>query len=216
MPLGRDDGCWEPAPVVWLMTEDKTPPDKAAALTKVAEQIEQCAVCRDDTIGRAVPGEGNPDAAIVFVGEAPGKREAETGRPFVAQSGRVLDRLLTTIGLRRQDIYLTSPVKYLPRRGTPTREQIEHGREHLRRQLDIINPRLVVLMGRVAARALLDRDVAVTKEHGRIIEHDGRRYFLTFHPAAVLHNPALAEDLEQDVQTLQDLARDEVSSSHPL
>lgn len=181
--------------------------DKTQALAGIAAQIERCEACTRDSIGRAVSGEGSSNADIMFVGEAPGKREAETGTPFVAQSGRVLDRLLAAIGLNRVDVYLTSPVKYLPRRGTPTVEQITHGRTHLLQQIDVIDPRLVVLMGRVAARAVLGVDVPITKEHGNVIERDGRKYFLTFHPAAVLHNPALAPDLDKDAQKLRSLVR---------
>lgn len=182
--------------------------DKASALARIAEDIERCESCKRDAIGRAVPGEGNPNAAVMLVGEAPGKKEAETGRPFVAQSGRVLDRLLATLELSRADVFITSPVKYLPKRGTPSPEAIAHGRTHLRQQLDVVAPRLVVLMGRVAARAVLDSDVAVMKEHGRVIEQDGRTYFLTFHPAAMLHNPSVAKDLDADFQHLHDLLGD--------
>ncbi len=170
--------------------------EKASALAKIAEEVERCEVCKRDAIGRAVPGEGNADADVMFVGEAPGKKEAETGRPFVAQSGRVLDRLLASTGLSRDDVFITSPVKYLPRRGTPAQEDIAHGRMHLMRQIDIIDPRLIVLMGRVAARAVLGRDIAIRSEHGQVVERQGRTYFLTFHPAAVLHNPSLSKDLE--------------------
>lgn len=179
--------------------------DKASALAEIADDIERCDDCKRDAVGKAVPGEGNPDADVVFVGEAPGKKEAETGKPFVAQSGRVLDRLLSRIGLSRDDVYITSPVKYLPKRGTPTQRDIAHGRTHLMQQIDIIDPQLVVLMGRVAARAVLDMDVAITKEHGRTVERDGRTYFLTFHPAAVLHNPSLSAELEEDFQPLHGL-----------
>lgn len=78
--------------------------------------------------------------AGVLVGEAPGQKEAETGKPFVAQAGRVLDQFLSQIGLTRDDVYLTSPVKYHPPRGTPTLQAIVHGRTHLLRQIDIIDP----------------------------------------------------------------------------
>jgi DNA polymerase len=177
--------------------------DKSSALAKIAEDIKRCKVCKRDSIGKAVPGEGNPDAGVIFVGEAPGKKEAETGTPFVAQSGRVLDQLFARTGLNREDVFITSPVKYLPKRGTPTQQDIVHGRTHLLQQIDIIDPRIVVLMGRVAVRAVLGMDVVITREHGCIIERDGRTYFLTFHPAAVLHNPSLSKDLEEDFQKLQ-------------
>jgi uracil-DNA glycosylase len=154
--------------------------DKASALRKIAEDIERCAECQRDKTGKAVPGEGNPTANVVLVGEAPGKKEAETGKPFVAQSGRVLDRLFSQIGLTRDDVYLTSPVKYLPQRGTPTQQDIIHGRTHLLQQIDIIDPQLVVLMGRVAAQAVLDQQVPIKREHGRVVERMVGRTFLPF------------------------------------
>ncbi len=177
--------------------------DKASALRKIAEEIERCEECQRDKTGKAVPGEGNPNATVMLVGEAPGKKEAETGKPFVAQSGRVLDRLLSQIGLTRDDVYLTSPVKYLPQRGAPTQQDIIHGRTHLLKQINIIDPQLVVLMGRVAAQAVLDQPVPIKREHGRVVEKDGRTYFLTFHPAAILHDPSLRKDMEEDFQVLR-------------
>jgi uracil-DNA glycosylase family 4 len=138
-------------------------------------------------------------------------------KPFVAQSGRVLDRLFSQIGLTRDDVYLTSPVKYLPQRGTPTQQDIIHGRTHLLQQIDIIDPQLVVLMGRVAAQAVLDQQVPIKREHGRVVERDGRTYVLTFHPAAILHDPSLRKDMEEDFQVLRPiLSRIGTHGSHPL
>ena len=148
-----------------------------------------------------MPGEGNPDADIVFIGEAPGKQESVSGRPFIGRSGQLLRSLIREIGLDDvKDVYITSPVKYLPLRGTPTSEDIAHGRSHLLGQLEVIQPKFVVLLGRVAAEGVLEKKVFVTKEHGEVIEEkDGPsrlgeprrriKYFLTYHPAAVLRFP---------------------------
>src|SRR5258708_9896105 len=118
--------------------------NKQQALDTIAREIEDCAVCRDGKSGKAVPGEGNPDADIVFIGEAPGKTEAATGRPFVGRSGQLLRSLIREIGLREEDVYITSPVKYLPDRGTPTLADIRHGQEHFSNQLAVINPKVLV------------------------------------------------------------------------
>lgn len=164
--------------------------NKQTSLKNIAQEIEKCDICKKNKSGKAVPGEGNPNADIVFIGEAPGKTEAQTGRPFVGRSGKLLRSLITEIGLKESDIYITSPVKYLPNRGTPTPADIAHGREHLMKQLATIQPKFVILLGRVAAEGVLQKKVAVVKERGHVIEEkDGIKYFLTYHPAAALRFP---------------------------
>lgn len=187
--------------------------NKQAELDKIAKQIESCEVCKQGKSGMAVPGEGNPDADVVFLGEAPGKTEAKTGRPFVGRSGQLLRSLIREAGLSEDDIFITSPVKYLPDRGTPTSADIAHGRMHLMKQLAVIQPKFVVLLGRVAAEGVLQnptslklrgaRKVSVVKERGHVIEEkDGVKYFLTYHPAAALRFPSkfkglLVEDFKK-------------------
>ncbi|MEN9407640.1 MAG: hypothetical protein RLZZ455_856 [Candidatus Parcubacteria bacterium] len=174
------------------------------ALDEIAEEIKKCTVCKKGKTGVAVPGEGNPDAEIVFIGEAPGKKEAVEGRPFIGRSGQLLRSLIREIGLDDvNEVYITSPVKYLPLRGTPNPEDIAHGRVHLMKQLAIIRPKFVVLLGRVAAEGVLQSRISVTKERGKVIEQkDGLRYFLTYHPAAALRfpvkfKPVLREDFKK-------------------
>lgn len=174
--------------------------NKQNQLEQIAKEIEKCELCKIGKHGVAVPGEGNPDADVIFVGEAPGKQEAVTGRPFIGRSGKLLRSLIREIGLREEDVYITSPVKYLPDRGTPTSADIAHGREHLLKQFAVIQPKVVMLLGRVAAEGVLEEKVAVTTEHGQVIdERDGIKYFLTVHPAAALrfskkYKPMLQED----------------------
>lgn len=190
--------------------------DKASQLQKIAQEIEQCGVCKAGKSGKPVPGEGNPDADIVFVGEAPGKTEAKIGRPFVGRSGELLRSLISEVGLKEEEVFITSPVKYLPGRSarqspdgsrrlaggsTPSSQDIVHGREHLVKQLRAIDPKFVVLLGRVAAEGVLQKKVFVIKEHGKIIhEENGRRYFLTLHPAAAIrfqkYRPVIKADFE--------------------
>lgn len=189
--------------------------NKQNELEKIAREIERCKVCKEGKTGVAVPGEGNPDADIVFIGEAPGKKEAVEGRPFIGRSGQLLRSLIREIGFDdEKDVYITSPVKYLPLRGTPTREDVAHGRTHLMKQLAVIEPKFVVLLGRVAAEGVLQnptspkglrgaRKVFVTRERGEVIEErDGVKYFLTYHPAAALRfpikfKPVLREDFQK-------------------
>ena len=182
--------------------------DKQKALNKIAEEIEKCKICKVGKSGMAVPGEGNPAADVVFIGEAPGRQEAASGRPFIGRSGQLLRNLIRGIGLDDvKDVYITSPVKYLPDRGTPTSQDIAHGRIHLMKQFAIIRPIFVMLLGRVAAEGVLEKKVAVVKEHGGVIEEkDGIKYFLTYHPAAALRFPKKFKPfLDEDFQKLKKL-----------
>lgn len=157
--------------------------NKKLLLQHIARGIAACRACKKDCTGLPVPGEGSPDARIVFIGEAPGKEEAKTGRPFVGRSGKLLRQGIRDIGLEEAAVFITSPVHYLPRRGTPSTEMVMHGREHLFQQLSVIDPAVVVLLGNTACLALLDRKVEITKEHGTAIRKDGRTCFITVHPA---------------------------------
>lgn len=178
---------------------------KKETLEKIAREIEKCRVCKEGKIGKAVPGEGNPDAAIVFLGEAPGKQEAKTGRPFIGRSGKLLRSLISQSGLKDDDVYITSPVKYLPLRGTPTRKDITHGKNHLNKQLAVIRPKIIVLLGNTAIYAIFSKALPIVKNHGRIIEEHGRKYFLTFHPAAALRFPPIRKELEKDFKKLKEV-----------
>ena len=177
--------------------------NKKDSFEKINNEILLCKTCKIDSVGVVGVGEGNLDADVIFIGEAPGKLEAETGRPFVGRSGQLLRGLIRDAGLNEKEVYITSPVKYLPKRGTPDSRQIAHGRGHLLRQLEVIKPKLVVLLGRVAAEGVLQKKVFVSKEHGEIIEEKGDvKYFLTYHPAAALRfpkklKPFLVEDFKK-------------------
>jgi uracil-DNA glycosylase len=163
--------------------------DKKAELERIAKEIENCRECRKDKIGKAVPGEGSPDAKAVFIGEAPGKQESLTGRPFIGRSGKLLRDMISRIGIDEKNVYITSPVKYLPKYGTPKPSDIVHGKLHFDRQMQVINPKLFVLMGSVACIAVLGETLPITQVHGKTIERDGRKHFIMYHPAAVLRFP---------------------------
>lgn len=179
--------------------------NKFSKLEKIAAEIRKCNVCKVGKSGLAVPGEGNPNARIMFLGEAPGKTEAETGRPFVGRSGQLLRFLIRGIGLNEDEVYITSAVKYLPDKGTPTRIDILHGKIHLDKQISVIDPQLIVLLGAVASEALLSKRATIGKDHGKIIDYHDRKYFLMYHPAAALRFPPLKIELEKDFKTLQRL-----------
>lgn len=178
---------------------------KEKELAKIAKEIKKCKICQKSGIGKAVPGEGNPNAKIIFIGEAPGKEEAKTGRPFIGRSGKLLRSLIREIGLKESGVYITSPVKYLPKSGTPTEAEIIHGKKYLQRQIAVINPKIVVLLGRVAYKAFFEDKSPVIANHGKIIEKDNRKYFLTIHPAAALRFPKFRKIIKSDFQKLKEI-----------
>lgn len=163
--------------------------DKVQALKKIADEIRACRFCKKGGLGKAVPGEGSPDARIIFIGEAPGKEEAKAGRPFIGRSGKFLRGMIREIGLDAGEVFITSPVHYLPSRGTPSKEMIIHGREHLLKQLSIIKPDVAVLLGNTACVAILDDKIEISKMHGTTVSKDGRKCFITFHPAYAMRFP---------------------------
>ena len=175
-----------------------TKQQKQALLDQIARQIENCKTCKVGKVGKAVPGEGHPDADIVFIGEAPGKKEAETGRPFIGRAGKLLRSLIADVGLKDEEVFITSPVKYLPKYVTPKPADIAHGRKHLFKQFKIIEPKVVVLLGNVASQAVLREKFPIAQIHGTIIKRDGVTYFITYHPAAPLYNPNLRKELKKD------------------
>ncbi len=177
--------------------------DKGKKLEKIAREIENCKICKVKKSGKAVPGEGNPDADIVFLGEAPGRTEALTGRPFIGRSGKFLRNQIEEVGLRVEDVFITSPVKYLPDYITPTIADIDHGRIHLNKQLEIISPKIIVLLGNVACIAVLGEKISISKVHGQVIKRNGRKYFLSFHPAAGIRFQKIKKMFVEDFRELK-------------
>lgn len=182
---------------------------KQKLLDTISKEIKQCDICPRNKSGVAVVGEGNPNAKVVFIGEAPGKQEAISGRPFIGRSGKFLRSQIRELGLDEEDVYITSPVKYLPDRGTPSSEDIAHGRMHLMKQLSVIKPTFVVLLGRVAAEGVLQSRISVMTEHGKVIEEqNGVRYFLTLHPAAAIRFAKFRKLFLEDFVKLKHLVLD--------
>ena len=179
--------------------------NKAQELEKVNDEIRKCKICLIDKIGMAVPGEGSAMAEVVFIGEAPGKKEAVTGRPFIGRSGNLLRSLIADAGLKVEEVYITSSVKYLPKKGTPTSVDIVHGRIHLLKQLAIIQPKYIVLLGSTAVQAVLGEKLLLMKVHGTVVHKDGSTYFIILHPAAVLRNPGIRNLIFQDFEKLRQL-----------
>lgn len=176
---------------------------KRRKLAQIARQIAQCSRCRSESIGKPVPGDGSPDARLVFVGEAPGRNEAAVGHAFVGRSGKLLRQSIRFLGPKRK-IFLTNALKYLPRSGAPKPAAIQHGRIHLLQQLQALHPSLVVLLGKTAARAVFGREIAVLKTHGSFCRKadDPTRYFITVHPSAAMRFPAIRRVFFSDLELL--------------
>ncbi len=180
---------------------------KQEELENIAEEIRKCDECKIDRVGKAVVGEGSADADVVFIGEAPGKTEAATGRPFVGRSGKLLRTLIRNIGLFEEEVFITSPVKYLPVYVTPKPSDIVHGMKHLNKQLDVIRPKVIVLLGSTAIQGVLDKKLPTLKVHGTTVKENSRTYFITIHPAAAIrfqkYRPLIEEDFRKLKKILQ-------------
>lgn len=173
------------------------------ALKELATQISACQRCSLHT-GRTqtVPGAGNPNAEIMFIGEAPGQREDELGIPFVGRSGEYLNYLLNLIQLERQSVFITNVVKCRPPANRdPETDEIESCRSYLDQQIEIINPSVIVTVGRFSMARYFPK-AKITQIHGQPKYEDKRAYYPIYHPAAALRNPGLRRDMETDIKRL--------------
>jgi len=177
----------------------------ADTLEIIAEQVKKCALCGlCENRTNAVPGEGSSSAKLMFIGEAPGKNEDEQGRPFVGAAGKLLTEALEEAGLAREDVFITNVVKCRPPDNrVPTDQERESCRQYLERQIKLINPRIICILGRTAYEAML-KGGSITSNRGKLIRHENRYYFLTVHPAAVIYNPQLKSVFRKDMVNLVD------------
>lgn len=173
---------------------------KEEALALVAERIASCKRCRYEPGQKPVPGEGSADAQIMFIGEAPGAKENETGRPFVGAAGKFLEEMLNSIGLERQDVFIANVIKYQPPGNRdPLPEEIKLQLPFLEKQIGIIQPTLICFLGRHALKAVLPNiNQPIGEVHGQLIEEGGRFYLPLYHPAAALYNGSMRQTLLDD------------------
>ncbi len=172
-------------------------------LDSIAENVRECQKCElCETRIKAVPGKGNFDADVIFVGEAPGRNEDIHGEPFVGAAGKRLDMILEDTGIDRKDVYITNIVKCRPPKNrVPSKKEEESCNDFIKQEIEIINPKIICVMGNTAYGTLLDGK-EITKNHGKIVEKDGRKFFVTFHPAATIYNQKLVEELKEDFKKL--------------
>lgn len=173
---------------------------------KLRHDCAGCMKCRlGETRTNLVFGVGREDADVLFIGEGPGEQEDLKGEPFVGPAGKLLDTMLELIYLDRSKVYIANIVKCRPPHNRdPQEDEQEACREWLQRQIDLVNPTLVVCLGRIAAKALIDPDFKITKEHGKWYDmNDGRSYMATFHPSALLRDPSKRPEAFGDLVSLR-------------
>jgi DNA polymerase len=150
-------------------------------------------------------GEGNIDCAVLFIGEAPGFNEDMQKRPFVGRAGKVLDEMITGIGWKRSDVYITNIVKRRPPENRdPLPEEIEAYKPFLAKQIEILNPKIIATLGRFSMNYFLPF-AKISNDHGKVFEKDGRIIFPLYHPAAALRATAVMDDLRKDFKKLPDV-----------
>jgi len=175
-------------------------------LAQVAQDINQCTKC-DLQYSRknGVPGEGPAIANIMFIGEGPGFHENEQGRPFVGAAGRFLDELLDQIGTKREEVFISNVVKCRPPGNRdPLPEELNACRGYMERQIQVINPKVIVTLGRYSMIAFVPQGI-ISQIHGQSMQVHGRLVIPMYHPAAALHQPSLRSVIEKDFTKLPEL-----------
>ena len=167
-----------------------------------------CAGCRCCSLGetrhKLVFGVGNAQAEVMLIGEGPGEQEDLQGVPFVGPAGKLLDDMLEMIELDRQKVYIANLVKCRPPRNRdPLNVEQEACRPWLDRQIALVNPKIIVCLGRIAAMALIREDFRITREHGQWFERDGRRLMATYHPSALLRDVDKRPEAFMDLRALR-------------
>ena len=181
---------------------------KEAVFTNVKEHYDAICECQNCPLGRTrnkfVYGVGNPNADVMFIGEAPGAEEDRRGEPFVGRAGQLLDKILIAIGFSRDQVYIANILKCRPPGNRdPLPEEMDQCFGYLREQIRIIQPKLLCALGRVAAQALLKTKTPLGKLRGTWHEFEGVPLLVTYHPAALLRFPAYKKDTWEDVQKLK-------------
>ena len=191
-----------------------------SALSELSKEIANCKGCdlyKDAT--RAVPGEGPENAQIMFIGEGPGWNEDQQGRPFVGAAGKFLDQLISSIGLKRDQVFICNVVKHRPPENRePLPSEIAACKIWLDRQIELIKPKMIVTLGR-HSMARFFPNKSISKIHGTAEVRDGVIYFAMYHPAAALHQGNLRAEIEKDMlkipALLADLHKEPVTEEKP-
>ena len=172
-------------------------------LKKIKNQVTQCTKCKlSETRNNSVPGKGNFKSDVIFVGEAPGKNEDMNGEPFIGIAGKKLTIALENTGITRDDVYITNIVKCRPPKNrVPTITERDTCKNYLEKEIQIIKPEIICILGNTAFKSLLDGK-EIIKFRGKIVKKNDQLYFLTIHPAATIYNQKLINVLKRDMKKL--------------
>ena len=178
-------------------------------LKKIKKQVTQCTKCElSKTRNNSVPGKGNFKSDVIFVGEAPGKNEDMKGEPFIGIAGKKLSIALENAGITRDDVYITNIVKCRPPKNrVPTTNERDTCQNYLKKEIEIIKPKIICILGNTAFNSLLDGK-EIIKFRGKIVRKNNQLYFLTIHPAATIYNQKLINVLKRDMKKLFRLVKE--------
>jgi len=166
----------------------------------------KCELCKTRT--NAVPGKGNFQSDVIFVGEAPGRNEDKNGEPFIGVAGKKLSIALEEAGISRDEVYITNIVKCRPPNNrVPNTDERDTCKEYLKQEISIIKPKLICILGNTAFNSILGGS-EITKFRGKVVRKDNQLYFLTVHPAATIYNQKLIDVLKKDIVKLFDLIKE--------
>ncbi len=195
-------------PEPWVAIKE----EKTHLLRDIADRIRACKRCPLwEKRKNAVPGDGNPSAEIVFVGEAPGYEEDKKGKPFVGKSGKLLETLIKEeIGLDRSSVFITNVVRCRPPENRmPEKKEIEACSPYLFEEINAIKPKIVVALGSPAAKVLIGRDEKISEMRGNFYKRPEFEVFVTFHPAYAIRNPSQIEVMREDFKKIKEFLRSE-------
>lgn len=182
---------------VWQPVDERA--QKLAELARLVAACRQCRLAAGRT--QTVFGIGNPRAELMFIGEAPGRDEDLAGEPFVGRAGQLLTDIIKAMKMRRHDVYIANVVKCRPPENrNPELDEMEACRPFLQQQIEIIQPRVIVTLGRYALQSTLQKPVPISSVRGQWLEHGGIKVMPTFHPAYLLRNPAAKKDVWNDMK----------------
>src|ERR1700739_3026668 len=197
-PIVSEESLWEAAE-----RKPEAGADPVQALRVIREDLGDCTRCRLSRQGRKqiVFGVGNPEAELMFIGEAPGADEDQQGEPFVGRAGQLLNNMIKAMGLRREDVYIANIIKSSPQGNrTPDRDECETCSPFLMRQIAAIKPKAIVALGAVAAKTLLAINAPMSEFRGRWFDFRGTKLAVTYHPAFLLRDPRQKKEAWEDFQ----------------
>jgi DNA polymerase len=198
-----------PAPSFSLFEAAPAPRSGPETLEQIRQDLGDCRRCKlAPTRKTIVFGEGNPHAELVFIGEGPGADEDEQGLPFVGRAGKLLNRMMQTVGLKREDVYICNIVKCRPPGNrTPEKDEVDACSPFLYRQIEAIKPRLICCLGAPAVRTVLGIKEGITKIRGQFYDFGSTKALATVHPAYVLRNPREEKILREDFEKIRDFLK---------